>query len=130
MELSVLTEAAFARLAGLAFHVRQAGEADAFLIALDQDADYDNPNFRWMRSRFERFVYVDRVVVAARARGLDTCPQASFLQFHRVIREELGMPDSETVVCGMALGYADPDAKENSLRTERAPTSEWVRFRD
>ncbi len=69
VELSVLTEAAFARLAGLAFHARQAGEADAFLIALDQDADYDNPNFRWMRSRFERFVYVDRVVVAARARG-------------------------------------------------------------
>ncbi|WP_338418723.1 GNAT family N-acetyltransferase [Phenylobacterium parvum] len=69
MELSFLTGAAFARLAGLAFHARQAGEADAFLIALDQDADYDNPNFRWMRSRFERFVYIDRVVVAPEARG-------------------------------------------------------------
>lgn len=69
MELSVLTEAAFARLANAAFHARQVGEADAFLIALDQDAGYDNPNFRWMRSRFDRFVYVDRVVVAARARG-------------------------------------------------------------
>jgi len=60
------------RLSRMAFHARQVGEADAFLIALDQDADYDNPNFRWMRSRFDRFVYVDRVVVspAARGRGL------------------------------------------------------------
>lgn len=68
MELSPLTPEAFARLAGMAFHARQIGEADAFLIALDQDAAYDNPNFRWMRSRFERFVYVDRVVVAQKAR--------------------------------------------------------------
>ncbi len=73
---------------------------------------------------------LQNVMLVAKARGLDTCPQAAFLQFHRVIREELGLPDSETVVCGMALGYADPEAKENALRTERAPTSEWVRFRD
>lgn len=69
MELSPLTADAFARLTGMAFHARQVGKADAFLIALDQDADYDSPNFRWMRRRFERFVYVDRVVVAAASRG-------------------------------------------------------------
>jgi predicted GNAT superfamily acetyltransferase len=69
VELSPLTADAFARLTGMAFHARQVGEADAFLIALDQDAGYDNPNFRWMHRRFERFVYVDRVVVAPEARG-------------------------------------------------------------
>lgn len=50
-----------------------AGEAvGAFLIALDQDADYASPNFLWFRRRFARFVYVDRVVVAPdwRGRGL------------------------------------------------------------
>ena len=42
---------------------------DAFLIALDQDADYGSPNFRWFKERFARFAYVDRLVVALHARG-------------------------------------------------------------
>ncbi len=71
---------------------------------------------------------LQNVMLAAKARGLDTCPQAAFLQFHRIIRDELQLPENETVVCGMALGYADPNAPENALRTERAPLAEWVRF--
>jgi len=46
-----------------------AGAADAFCIALDQDATYASPNFQWFRARFPRFVYVDRVVVARGAHG-------------------------------------------------------------
>ena len=42
---------------------------DAFLLAFDQDAQYDSPNFLWFRSRYPRFVYVDRIVVASSARG-------------------------------------------------------------
>ena len=45
------------------------GDLDAFLLALDQGADYDSPNFRWLRDRHPRFVYVDRVITAAAARG-------------------------------------------------------------
>ena len=41
----------------------------AFLLAFDQDADYDSPNYLWFRRRYRRFVYVDRVVVAVAARG-------------------------------------------------------------
>jgi nitroreductase len=67
-------------------------------------------------------------MVAARARGLDTCPQAAFTQFHRVIARELDLPEGEMVVCGMALGHADPAAPENALITERAPVSEFARF--
>jgi len=44
-------------------------EADALLVAFDERADYRSPNFLWFRDRFDRFVYVDRVVVAAYARG-------------------------------------------------------------
>jgi predicted GNAT superfamily acetyltransferase len=43
--------------------------ADALLITFDQDSDYDSPNFLWFRDRYERFVYVDRVVTAEAARG-------------------------------------------------------------
>ena len=73
-------------------------------------------------------MFLQNIMLAAKARGLDTCPQAALIQFHRVIREELEIPDSESVICGMSLGYADPDAPENALRTERAPLDEWVRF--
>ena len=38
-------------------------------MAFDQDARYDSPNFLWFRSRYPRFVYVDRIVVASSARG-------------------------------------------------------------
>ena len=48
---------------------RRIGYLDAFLLAFDQDARYDSPNFLWFRSRYPRFVYVDRIAVAASARG-------------------------------------------------------------
>jgi Predicted acetyltransferase, GNAT superfamily len=69
-ELSLLTPERLRQLVEMAFHARRIGEAvDAFLIAFDQDADYDSPNFLWFRERHPRFVYVDRIAVAASARG-------------------------------------------------------------
>jgi nitroreductase len=73
-------------------------------------------------------MFLQNIMVAARGRGLDTCPQAAFTQFHRIIAEQLSLPANETVVCGMALGYADRAKIENSLITERAPVAEFVRF--
>lgn len=73
-------------------------------------------------------MFLQNVMVAARARGLDTCPQAAFTQFHRIITEHVGAPDSEMVVCGMALGHADPDAVENRLVTEREPVEGFTKF--
>lgn len=67
--LSWQTPAQFAQLIGMACFARTCGQADALLIALDQDAAYDNPNFAWLSARFERFVYIDRVVVAEHAQG-------------------------------------------------------------
>lgn len=55
-------------LAG-AFQVATIGDIACFLIAFDQDADYDSPNFLWLRARHDRFVYVDRIVTAPEARG-------------------------------------------------------------
>ena len=57
---------------GEAFLARRIGHADALLLAFDQDADYDSPNFLWFRSRYSRFVYVDRIVVAPAAGGAVT----------------------------------------------------------
>jgi nitroreductase len=73
-------------------------------------------------------MFLQNVMVAARGRGLDTCPQAAFTQYHRIIAEHLQLPPNETVVCGMALGWADMDKIENSLVTEREPVASFVRF--
>ena len=75
-------------------------------------------------------MFLQNIMVAARGRGLDTCPQAAFNPFHRVIRETLQMPDNEELVCGMALGYADNDAVANRLTTEREPLNVWATFLD
>jgi len=73
-------------------------------------------------------MFLQNIMVAARARGLDTCPQAAFTQYHRIIAAQLNLPPTEMVVCGMALGWADPAKIENSLVTERAPSSDFARF--
>ena len=73
-------------------------------------------------------MFLENIMIAARARGLDTCPQAAFTQFHRVIKEQLKLPDNEMVVCGMSLGYADTSRVENTLQTEREPIAGFARF--
>ena len=75
-------------------------------------------------------MFLENIMIAARGRGLDTCAQAAFTPYHRLIAEELGLGAGEMVVCGMALGRADPDAIENRLVTERAPVAEFTRFHD
>lgn len=73
-------------------------------------------------------MFLENIMVAARARGLDTCPQAAFTQFHKVIAEQLHLPENEMIVCGMSLGFADRSKVENSLATERVPVSGFAKF--
>ncbi|MEQ1939204.1 nitroreductase [Mesorhizobium sp. CN5-321] len=73
-------------------------------------------------------MFLQNIMIAARARGLDTCPQAAFAPYHRQIRPVLGITDEEVVVCGMALGYEDTSKPEATFRTDRAPLDEWVTF--
>ena len=75
-------------------------------------------------------MFIEGVMVAARAHGLDTCPQAAFTPFHRIVTNEIGAPANEQLVCGMSLGWADPGAIENTLVTEREPVAGFVRFLD
>ena len=73
-------------------------------------------------------MFLQSIMVAARGRGLDTCPQAAFTQYHTIIAQHLALPDDHMVVCGMALGWADASKIENTLVTEREPVSGFVRF--
>jgi nitroreductase len=73
-------------------------------------------------------MFLQNIMVAARGRGLDTCPQAAWATFHRLIEQYLRLPAHEMVVCGMSMGVADPQAIENTLVTEREPVEQFARF--
>jgi nitroreductase len=75
-------------------------------------------------------MFLQAIMTAARGRGLDTCPQAAFTPFHRVIAEHLGLSTEEQLVCGMSLGFADESALVNTLRTDREPVERFTRFLD
>lgn len=73
-------------------------------------------------------MFLQNIMIAARGRGLDTCPQAAFTIYHSVISRVLQLPASEQLVCGMALGYADTSKIENSLVTERESVEGFTQF--
>jgi len=68
VELSSLTPAEFERLIGAATYARAAGDG-GFMLAFDQDAEYDGTNFQWFCARYKRFIYVDRIVISPARRG-------------------------------------------------------------
>jgi len=74
-------------------------------------------------------MFLQNIMVAARARGLHTCPQAAWNGFAKIILPHIGAKDNEMLVCGMSLGYADEAAPENHFQTTRvAPEAftHWV----
>ena len=73
-------------------------------------------------------IFIGTLMIAARGEGLHTCPQAAFADYHRIIREQMGIPQNEIVICGMALGYSDEEAPINKLVTERAAPGEFATF--
>ena len=75
-------------------------------------------------------MFMQNIMLLAREQGLHSCPQAAWADYHSTVRKVLTLHDDEIVVSGLALGYADPTAIENTLVTEREPTSEHVNFLD
>ncbi|WP_194721781.1 nitroreductase [Noviherbaspirillum malthae] len=73
-------------------------------------------------------MFLQNVMLAARAYGLETCPQAAMNEFHPILREMLGWPDNEMMVCSMSLGYEDTGDISGRLVTEREPVENFVRF--
>ncbi len=71
-------------------------------------------------------MFMQNLMVAARAHGLDTCPQAAWNNFASIILPHVGAGDNEMLVCGMALGYADPSDKVNTFVTPREPVQDFT----
>jgi nitroreductase len=73
-------------------------------------------------------MFLQNVMVAARARGLHTCPQAAWNGFAKIILPHIGAGADEMLVCGMSLGYADMEARVNGFRTPREPAGAFARW--
>ncbi len=71
-------------------------------------------------------MFLQTLMLAAQSRGLSTCAQGAWIDYHRIVAEVLELPAEEQLVCGMALGYADNQAPENGLQTQRAALDEFV----
>ncbi len=75
-------------------------------------------------------MFLQNVMLAARAHGLATCPQAALAEYPGIVREILAVPADKLLVCGMALGYEDPAAPVNRYRTEREPVTGFTTWHD
>ena len=75
-------------------------------------------------------MFLENIMVAARGRGLDTCPQAAWNGFAKIILSHIGATSDEMLVCGMALGYADQAAIVNTLTTPRVPVEQFTHWLD
>jgi nitroreductase len=96
------------------------GAPVGMIFTLDEDLEIGS----WL----DLGIYLGSLMIAARGHGLHTCPQAAFADFHKIIRAQLGIPEKEVIICGMALGHIDPDAPVNRLVTERAPLADYASF--
>jgi nitroreductase len=94
----------------------------ALMVTIDRDLEIGS----WL----DLGMFVQTLLVAAKGHGLDSCPQAIFARFHPVVRRELAIPPEEVIVCGIALGKADPDAPANRLVPERAPVEAFTQWLD
>ena len=75
-------------------------------------------------------MFLQAFMVAARGRGLHTCPQAAWNPFAKIILPHIGAPADEMLVCGMALGYADESDRVNGFRTPREPVAAFTKWLD
>ncbi len=73
-------------------------------------------------------MFLEALMVAARGRGLHTCPQAAWNGFAKIILPHIGAGPDEMLVCGMALGFADDNAHVNTYRSPREPVAGFTQW--
>ena len=74
-------------------------------------------------------MFMQNVMILARGKGLETCPQQAWCEFGPIVHKVLNIPDDEIIISGMSMGYA-ADAPENTLVSERVPLDDFTTFLD
>lgn len=91
------------------------------ILSLDRDLETGS----WL----DMGAFLQSLMLAARGFGLESCPQASLAEYPDLVREIVGIPAGRAIVCGVSLGYADPQAAVNRYRTEREPVESFTVWR-
>jgi len=73
-------------------------------------------------------MFLQSVMLMAMEEGLVTCPQHALAEFPETVKTELGYAGHYRVVCGMAIGYEDTEARVNSYRTPRESIDSFAKF--
>ncbi|MEO1042106.1 MAG: GNAT family N-acetyltransferase [Pseudomonadota bacterium] len=103
-ETSELDHAGLRGLVEASFLALQVEEgAGGFLLAVNQDALYDSPNFLWFRERYERFIYVDRIIVSSDQRG-----KGYARRFYEALFEKARMAGYAMVTCEVNISPPNP----------------------
>ena len=72
-------------------------------------------------------MFMQNVMILARGKGLETCPQQAWCEFGPIVHKVLDIPDDEIIISGMSMGYASK-APENTLVSERMPLDDFATF--
>lgn len=110
-----------ARLAQFARNFEAFGAPVLLLFSLDRI--FDRPQWAHLG------MFMQTLMLLAEERGLATCPQEAWAAMAGVAARHIELPPEHILYCGMALGYADPEAPINALRTGREPVEAFARFR-
>ncbi len=96
------------------------GAPVGLILTIDKDLD--------AMSYLDTGMFVFAIMLAAKARGLDTCAQGAWNNYWSVTRRVLQVPDDRYIVCGLSLGWADEDDPVNTLVSEREPLESFATF--
>jgi nitroreductase len=67
----------------------------------------------------KRRLFLQTLVLALTACGLGTCVQVAIAGYPEIVHEQLNIPEELMTLCGLAVGYSDPDFLANQLRIGR-----------
>ena len=97
-----------APLAGIVCMHRDLGPADALSVGM----------------------FLQTLLLALTERGLGTCVEVSIAGYPEIVRAQLAIPAELSILCGLAVGYPDPDFPANRLHIGREAIGKNVVFLD
>jgi len=75
-------------------------------------------------------MYLQTLMLLLTEQGVDSCAQESWSAYHATVSAFVDAPPEHMLFCGLAIGYAEPSAPENSLVSARAPLSTFAQFHE
>jgi nitroreductase len=75
-------------------------------------------------------MFLQTLLLALTEQGLGSCVEVSIVGYPEIVRAELDIPEELSMLCGLAVGYADPDFAANNLKIDREPIEKNAVFLD